>query len=597
MATTGALLQGGGFLLGAADPWKVQTPEDFTDEQRLLAVTVREFVAKEVLPRSAQIEAKEPGLMPKLLRLAGEIGLLMVEVPQEYGGAGMGVTSGMILMEMAALGGASFSVSLGDHVGIGTLPLVYSGSPALRRKYLPALATGVKLGCYALTEPQAGSDALAAQTSATLSPDGTHYLLNGAKQYITNAAFSDLFTVFAKVDGSLFTAFIVEREAPGLTVGKEEHKLGIIGSSTCPVILDNVPVPVENVLGEVGAGHRVAFNTLNIGRLKLGAGCLGGMKLAMSYAIPYAKQRQQFGRPIASFGLIQQKIADMTMKTYAVESLVYRAAGMIETHLAELDNTASDYDAQVIKGIEEYAIECAIAKVFGSERLDEVVDEMVQIYGGYGFIEEFPAARAYRDARINRIFEGTNEINRLLIPDTLFRRAMKGRLPLLPAVQQVKENILAPLTPLRESGAAPLQVEQHLLERCKQALLLCAGAAVQAFQAEIAEQQEVLGLIADMVIEIYAAESVMLRTLKHVLRANGTSDPLRLDLARDWCRQLPEKIGHMGSTVLASAAEGDTLSTQLAALRKLTRSMPYDRVALKRRVAAAAIEAERYPLG
>jgi alkylation response protein AidB-like acyl-CoA dehydrogenase len=590
-------IQGGGFLLAATDPQAIQTPEDFTDEQRLLAATVRDFVTQEVLPRSDQIEAKEPGLIPALLKQAGEIGLLMVEVPPEYGGAGMGLTSGMILMEMGALGGASFSVSLADHVGIGTLPIVYSGSPALRQKYLPLLATGAKLGCYALTEPQSGSDALAARTSAELAPDGTHYLLNGSKQYITNAAFSDLFTVFAKVDKSLFTAFVVEREAPGLTVGKEEHKMGIVGSSTCPVVLDNVPVPVENVLGEVGAGHRVAFNILNIGRLKLGAGCLGGMKSAMSHAVSYAKQRQQFGRPIASFGLIRQKIADMTLYTYAVESLVYRTAGMLEAHLAGLDHTAPDYDAQVIKGIEEYAMECAIAKVFGSEALDFVVDEMVQIYGGYGFIEDFPAARAYRDARINRIFEGTNEINRLLIPDTLLRRAMRGQLPLLEAVQEVSKNLLAPLPPLRDSDATPLQMEQYLLERCKHALLLCAGTAVQAFRDEIAEQQEVLGLIADMVIEVYAAESVLLRTLKHGLGVEGAYDQLRLDLARGWCRQLPGKIERLGSTVLTTVAEGDTLSTQLAALKKLTRSIPSNSIALKRRVAAATIEAERYPLG
>jgi hypothetical protein len=594
--TTETLLQGGGFLLTIADPQHVYTPEDLSDEQRMFAATVRDFVTNEVLPHSDAIEAKTPGLIPTLLKQAGEIGLLMVEVPPEYGGAGMGVTSGLLLMEHAALGGASFSVSIGDHVGIGTLPIVYSGSRVLRQKYLPDLATGAKLGCYALTEPQSGSDALAAQTSAELSADGTHYLLNGAKQYITNAAFSDVFTVFAKVDKSLFTAFVVDRDAPGLTIGKEEHKMGIVGSSTCPVILENVPVPVENVLGEVGAGHRVAFNILNIGRLKLGAGCLGGMKLAMAHAMAYAKQRQQFGRAIASFGLIQQKIADMTLKTYAVESLVYRTAGMIETRLAHLDPTAADYDAQVIKGIEEYAVECAIAKVFGSEMLDFVVDEMVQIYGGYGFIEDFPAARAYRDARINRIFEGTNEINRLLIPDTLLRRTMKGQLPLLEAVQQVSKNLLAPLPLLRDGDPTSLQVEQQLLERSKQALLLCVGTAAQTFHMDIAEQQEVLGAMADMVIAVYAAESVLLRTMKHFPHASSETAQLWLDVTRGWCRHLPETIDRLGSMILAAAVEGDMLTTQLAALKKLTRSIPYNSVALKRRVAAAALAVERYPL-
>jgi alkylation response protein AidB-like acyl-CoA dehydrogenase len=594
---TDSLLQGGGFLLTATNPQQVHTPEDFTDEQQLLAATVRDFITREVLPRTAQIEAKEAGVIPTLLKQAGEIGLLMVEIPQEYGGAGMGLTSGVLLMEMGSLGGGSFSVSLGDHIGIGTLPIVYSGSPALRAKYLPLLATGAKLGCYALTEPQSGSDALAARTAAVLSPDGTHYLLNGSKLYITNAAFSDVFTVFAKVDRSLFTAFVVDREAPGLTIGKEEHKMGIVGSSTCPVLFDNVPVPVENVLGQVGEGHRVAFNILNLGRLKLGAGCLGGMKLAMTHAIPYAKQRQQFSRPIADFGLIQQKIADMVLKTYATESLVYRTAGLIETRLEQLDKAAADYDARVIRGIEEYAIECAMAKVFGSEALDFVVDETLQMYGGYGFIEDFPAARAYRDARINRIFEGTNEINRLLIPDTLLRRARRGTLPLLEAAQQMGKQALAPLPPLRDSETVPLQVEQQLLARCKQAALLCAGTAVQALREALTEQQEVLGLLADMAMAIYAAESVLLRTLKQLSRSAAPAEQLRLDVTRGWCRALPEHIAQLGSTMLTAAVEGDTLSTQLAVLRKFTRTVPYNSIALKRRIAAAAIAAERYPLG
>jgi len=593
--STQTLIPGGGFLLAETDPHDIHTPEELTDEQRLLVNTIRDFVTQEVLPRTQAIEAKEPEVIPQLLKKAGEIGLLSIEVPQAYGGVGMGMTSGMLLMETAALGGGSFLTSLADHVGIGTLPIVYSGSEALRQRYLPLLATGEKLGCYCLTEPQSGSDALAAQTTAALSPDGTHYTLNGAKHFITNGAFSDLYTIFAKVDKTLFTAFVVERDAPGLSLGKEEHKMGIIGSSTCPVMLENVPVPAENILGEVGAGHRVAFNILNVGRLKLAAGCLGAMKAAMAQAIPYAKQRQQFGRAISSFGLIQQKIADMVSNTYVLESLVYRTTGMIEARLDTLDQAATDYDAQVIKSIEEYAIECSIAKVFGSEMLDFVVDEMVQIYGGYGFIEEFPAARAYRDARINRIFEGTNEINRLLIPDTLMRRAMRGQLALMEAVQQVSSNLLAPLPPLQDNGDMPLHGERQLLERGKTALLLCAGVAVQTFDTEIAEQQEVLGLLADMSIALYAAESALLRTLKHL--TSGTSDQLRLDITRAWCSALPETIERLGSTVLAAAVEGDALHIPLAALRKLTRVTPMNRVALKRRIATAAIESERYPLG
>jgi hypothetical protein len=587
---------GGSFLLGESNPQDIYTPEDFTDEQHLLMSTIRDFVTQEVLPQMAAIEAKTPGLIPELLKKAGEVGLLSLEIPEAYGGAEMGLVSGMLLMESASLGGGSFLTSIADHVGIGTLPIVYSGSDALRQRYLPQLATGEKLGCYCLTEAQSGSDALAAQTVAELSPDGTHYLLTGTKQYITNAAFSDLYTVFAKVDKSLFTAFVVEREAPGLSIGKEEHKMGIIGSSTCPVTLDKVPVPVENILGEIGAGHRVAFNILNVGRLKLGAGCLGAMKAAMAETIPYAKQRQQFGRAIASFGLIQQKIADMAITTYVLESLIYRTAGLIESQLATLAPDTANYDQHVIKGIEEFAVECSIAKVFGSEMLDFVVDEMVQIFGGYGFIEESPAPRAYRDARINRIFEGTNEINRLLIPDTLMRRAMRGQLPLMDAVQQVVGNLLAPLSPLTERDDNPLQLEQQIIERCKQAALLCAGISVQTFQQELAEQQEVLGFIADMAIELYAAESALLRTLKYLNSGAHQASPLRLDITRSWCRELPEKIERLGIKALAASVEGDALATPLAALKKLTRVTPLNGVTLKRSVAAATIEAERYPL-
>ncbi len=587
---------GGSFLLGEADPQEIYTPEDFTDEQRLVMSTIRDFVTQEVLPQTAAIEAKTPGLMPELIKKAGEVGLLSLEIPEVYGGAEMGIVSGMMFMESASLGGGSFLTSIADHVGIGTLPIVYSGSHELRQRYLPQLATGEKLGCYCLTEAQSGSDALAAQTVAELSPDGTHYLLTGTKQYITNAAFSDLYTVFAKVDKTLFTAFVVERDAPGLSIGKEEHKMGIIGSSTCPITLENVPVPVENVLGEVGEGHRVAFNILNVGRLKLGAGCLGAMKTAIAEAVSYAKQRQQFGRAIATFGLIQQKLADMAIATYVLDSLIYRTAGLIEAQIATLDPQAEDRDQQVIKAIEEYAVECSIAKVFGSEMLDVAVDEMVQIFGGYGFIEESPAPRAYRDARINRIFEGTNEINRLLIPDTLMRRAMRGQLPLMEAVQQVVGNLLAPLSPLTESVDNPLQLEQQIIERCKQAALLCAGVSVQTFQQELAEQQEILGFIADMAIELYAAESALLRTAKYLASGDDASKGLRLDITRSWCRELPEKIERLGAKALAASAEGDALATPLAALKKLTRVTPVNGVTLKRNVAAAVIEAERYPL-
>ncbi|GIX46980.1 MAG: acyl-CoA dehydrogenase [Candidatus Tectimicrobiota bacterium] len=585
---------GGGFLLGPTDPQHVFTPEDFTEEQRLLAATTRHFVLNEVLPHLPAIEAKTPGLLPRLLKQAGALGLLGVEIPTAYGGAGMGLASGLLLLETAALGGGSFLVSLGDHVGIGTLPILYFGSPALRQTYLPALATGDKLGCYALTEPQAGSDALAVQTTATLAPDGRHYLLSGTKIFVTNAGFADLFTVFAKVDRAHFTAFVVERQAPGLTVGKEEHKLGIVGSSTCAVTLDHVPVPVTHVLGEVGQGHRVAFNILNVGRLKLGAGCLGSIKVVMAHAVPYAQQRRQFGRPIASFGLIQHKLAEMALRAYALESLVYRTAGLIEARLATPAPAAPDDHARLSASIEEYAIECAIAKVFGSEALDAAVDEMVQIYGGYGYMEEFPAARAYRDARINRIFEGTNEINRLLILDTLQRRASRNRLPLFDALQRVGKTLLAPLPPLQDSEAAPLQVEQQLVERGKQAVLLCAGAAVQAFGTELAEQQEVLALLADMIIAVYAAESVVLRTLKRC--PSGEDDP-RLAAARLWGRELPQRLAHLGSAVLAASAQGDTLQTQLAALQKLTRVTPVNSVALRRRIAAAALAAQGYPFG
>src|SRR5579885_907378 len=482
--------KGGSFLIEERAPHEVFTPEDVSEEQRQIAKTAAEFTVNEVLPAAAEIEAKNFQVTRGLLRKAGELGLMAVDVPEAYGGLEMDkVTSAIIAESISQL--ASFSVAFSAHVGIGTLPIVWYGTEAQKRKYLPKLASGDWIAAYALSESSSGSDALNCRTRAVLSEDGRHYILNGEKMWITNAGMADLFTVFCKVDGDKFTAFLIERGTPGFSVGAEEHKLGIRGSSTCPLILSDCRVPVENLLGEIGKGHHIAFNILNIGRFKLGAACVGGARHGLQHAIHYAKERKAFESFICEFGLIQEKLAECAAGIYAGESLMYRTVGMIDAALAGVDSQAPGASREIQKRIEEYAVECSILKVWGSEMLDMVVDHVLQIYAGYGYVEEYPAERAYRDSRINRIFEGTNEINRLIITGWLMKRAMAGQLPLLQAIRQIMDEVMSPSG--GEEFEGPLAAERKLLAGAKKLSLFAAGAASQKYMQGLADQQEVMG--------------------------------------------------------------------------------------------------------
>ncbi|MDH7479602.1 MAG: acyl-CoA dehydrogenase family protein [Syntrophomonadaceae bacterium] len=585
-----SIIKGGSFIIETIAPDAVFTPEDFTDEHKLIAKTAADFAAKEVEPVLPELEAQKENLMADLLKKAGEVGLLSIDIPEEYGGTGMDKASSMLVCENLARGGC-FVVGHGAHTGIGTLPIVFFGNKQQKQKYLPALASGEKLAAYALTEPGSGSDALAAKTRAVLSEDGRYYILNGTKQFITNASFADVFITYAKVDGEKFTAFIVDRDSEGVSTGPEEHKMGIKGSSTRTLILEDAKVPVENVLGEIGRGHVVAFNILNIGRFKLAAGALGNCKLALELAVKYAKERRQFGQPIAGFGMIKEKLAEMAIQTYMVESVNYRTAGLIDEILAPIDKEAPDAGLKTAQGIEEYAIECSINKVAGSEALDFTTDEAVQIFGGYGYIAEYPVERMYRDSRINRIFEGTNEINRLLIPGTLMRRAMKGEIPLLEAAQRLKTEMLAAVKTV--SGEA-LEAELGLLEQAKKLFLLVAGSAAQKFAAKLINEQEILANLADMIIDIFAMESVLLRATKHYRQAGSEKAAMQIDLARVFTHDAFDRIEMNGRESLAAIEAGDMLRTQLSILKKLSRHDPVNTVAIRRRIADRVIEAERY---
>ncbi|MFI5395509.1 MAG: acyl-CoA dehydrogenase family protein [Candidatus Binatia bacterium] len=573
---------GGAFLIEPVTAWDPFIYEDFTPDEIGLADTGEEFVHKEVLPHLEDIERKKEGLMPRLLRRAGELGLLMVEVPAEYGGLGLSKAVAL-LVAARACECASFSVSMNAHTGIGTLPLVFYGSDEQRARYLPRLTTGEWLGAYALTEPASGSDAMSAKARAVLNADGRSYRLNGVKQFITNAAFADLFTVFAKVDGDKFTAFLVERTSPGLSIGPEEHKMGITGSSTCQVILEDVDVPVENVLGAVGQGHKIAFNILNVGRLKLGGIAAGGARKALELAVTYAAGRRQFGKPIITFGAIQRKIADMMARIYAADSVSYRTAGLIDAAIHQLDPTAATYWQQVQRAVEEYAIEQSILKVYGSEALDFVVDEALQIYGGYGFIEEYPLARHYRDSRINRIFEGTNEINRLLIPGTLVKRVMTGALPLFDYIQQVR-------TELADGGLPPvgdgsLAAEVEAVEAAKRLTAHVAGILLEGQAAELAQKQQHLELLSNMVLEVYALDSAMARTLK-LIRLRGVEGAvLEIDLSRILAARCSDEVLTTARRLIANDATGDDLAQRLREINALSPYIPRGILDAKARVA------------
>src|SRR5450432_807262 len=513
------LTPGGGFLLETTGSATIFTPEMLNDEQRMMKKTAEDFMRGEVLPKLADIEAKKPGLMRDLMEKAGAVGLLGHDIPEQYGGLDGDKTSSSLIAEAVAMQG-SFAVSFGAHVGIGTMPIVLFGTPAQRQKYLPGLASGEKIAAYALTEPGSGSDALAAKTRAVLSADGKTWRLNGTKQYITNAAFADLFTVFAKVDGEKFTGFLVERGAKGLTVGPEEHKLGIRGSSTCPLILEDCEIPVDNVLGQIGQGHKIAFNILNIGRWKLGLGAVGAAKYCLQLGVRYARDRKQFGKAISEFDLIRKKLGDIATNIFVTESMAYRTAGLLDARSREIDPAAPDSQKRQIEAIEEHSIEASIIKVFGSEMLHATADETLQIFGGAGYIEDYPIERVSRDARINRIFEGTNEINRLLVPGTLLKRAMQGRLPLMTLVSQVHAELADPTKINRKIPEGPLGVERHKCDFAKRAVSYAASLGVQKYMQGISDKQELLGVLADCLIRIFAMDSAITRTLQ-LIRAKG----------------------------------------------------------------------------
>jgi alkylation response protein AidB-like acyl-CoA dehydrogenase len=587
--------KGGSFLIESRQPADVFTPEDQTEEQRQMAATVAQFAREEILPRAAEIEDKKPGVLASLLRKAAELGFTAVDIPEEYGGLGMDKTTSTIITDyMSVL--ASFSTGFGAHIGIATLPLVWYGTEEQKKRYLPKIASAEWIGAYALSEATSGSDAMNIRTRATLSADGSTYTLNGEKMWITNGGIAGLYTVFAKVDGEKFSAFLIERDTPGLTVGAEEHKMGIRGSSTCPLVLQDCKIPADNLLGEVGKGHHIAFNVLNMGRLKLAIACIGGARHALAHMVRYAKERKAFGKAIAEFGLIQRKIAESATRLYAAESMAYRTVGMIDASLAQLGDEGNRSPREVQKRIEEYAVECSILKVYGSEMMTVLADELVATMGGYGYVEEYPAERFYRDSRINRIFEGTNEINRMIITGWMMKRAMAGELPLLSAIKTLMEEVMEPPTfDTAEDASEALAREAEILSSVKKIALFAAGVASQRYMAALQDQQEIMADLADIISQVFALESALLRARKLASSGKSTAGvaAAMTSLLADESIALAEQSARR---VLAASAEGDELRTQLAILRRLARFTPQNTVELSRSIARHCIQAERYPL-
>ena len=584
--------KGGSFLLESAAPADIFTPADLSDDQKLIGQTAEEFVIKEVLPLAKDLENKKPGLMPELVRKAAELGLMSGGTPEEYGGAGLDKIATTVLTEKISIYGG-FAVTHGAHAGIGTLPIVYFGTEEQKRKYLPKLASAELIGAYCLSEPQAGSDAQNSLTRAELNKEGTHYILNGQKMWITNGGFADLYVVFAKVDGEKFTAFIVERKFPGCKPGNEEHKMGIHGSSTTPIFLENCMVPKENVLHEIGRGHIVAFNVLNAGRFTLGASGVGGSKHVLMTAAKYSKERKAFGKQIGEFGLMREKLAEMAIQIFAVESMIYRTAGNIEAAMHAASGSG-DKAQNTMKVLEEYAIESSISKVYGSEMLDFVVDEGVQIFGGYGFHEDYPVCRAYRDSRVNRIFEGTNEINRMLIIQMLMKRAMGGQLALIPAAMKLADEILAGPS-FEEAPEGVLAEEGRTIANSKKMFLQAAGGAMQKFREKLADEQELIGALANIVMEIYAMESSLLRAQKAAASKGEAASAVMVDAARVFIADAAERVDHEAKRGIAAVHEGDMLTTQMAVLKRFGKRPAVDTIALRRRVAAAVQSQDRYP--
>jgi len=582
--------QGGGFLFQEAGRVRITSPETFSEEQRALFRTGMQFCREQVLTQADAIEAKTPGLLRSLLGKAGELGLLMVDVPERFGGLGGDKTTSLLLAEANALMG-SWSVTFAAHVGIGTLPIAWFGTEAQKAKWLPKLATGELVAAYALTEQGSGSDALGAKTKAVKSPDGKSWILNGSKLYITNAAFADVFIVFAKVDGEHFTGFVVEKGAPGFTVGPEEHKMGIRGSSTCPLYLEDVRIPVENLLGEIGKGHKIAFNILNLGRLKLGAGVLGGMKLQFANALKFAEERKQFRTPVAKFPLTREKLARMAGNTFAIETMTYRTTGLIDALLASQKGGA-DEEGRTIAAFEEFAIEASIMKVMGSEALGNLVDDAVQIHGGAGFIQEYPVERAYRDARINRIFEGTNEINRMLVTGMLLKRAAKGTLPLFAQAEAVERALAEKQLPAPSGGDA-LAGAARDAEALKMAALYAMKVAVEKFGTDIEKHQEVMAAIADVVMDAYAVDSMVARTRQSA--GAGGLDPVKVAMTQAYAADAIARSGERARRALCASSEGSALETHLQRIAPLFTFRPFDPTALREIVVKAAEQAGGYP--
>ena len=579
--------RGGAWLLDDVPPAESFTPERMTEEQRLIAQTTREFVVNEVVAQNDQLETKDWDLARRLLRRCGELGILGTDVPEEYGGFALDKVSAAIIAGRLGQSG-SFSTTFGAQTGLAVLPIRMFGTADQKRRYLPRLVTGEWVGAYCLSESGSGSDALGAKTRAVRQPDGS-FVLNGEKMWISNGGFADLYVVFAKVDGEHFTAFLVERGFEGVSSGAEEHKMGLAGSSTTPVILQDARVPAENLLGEVGKGHKVAFNVLNYGRFKLGAATVGGAQAAIGEAARYAAQRRQFGQPIATFGAIKHKLGEMTVRAYATESMVFRTAGLIDGALE--DHAAEDDDA-LLAALEEYAVESSILKVAGSENLNYVLDENIQIHGGNGYVKDYPAERHYRDSRVNRIFEGTNEINRLLIPGMLVRRALRGQLPLIEAARQLQEELLSP-PPLAADDDGHLAAQAGAVRMFKKAGLAVLGLAMQTYGEKLSEQQELLSFTADILIDTYAAESMVHRARQAHDDGVATA-ALQADAARAFVSDAAGRIDAAARSSLAAMAEGDTLRTHLAALRRLLRVPPVNTVAIRRRLADRTVERAGY---
>lgn len=587
---TKAAIQGGGFLIQDSEPEQTFTPEDFNDEQHMVAEMCREFIDKEVVPHLVEIDEKKEGLMQSLLDKSGELGLLGAALPEKYNGLGKDFVTATLINEYLG-GGHSFAVAMAAHTGIGTLPILYFGTEEQKQKYIPKLATGEMKGAYALTEPGSGSDALGARTTATLSADGKHYVINGQKIWITNAGFADVFTVFAKIDGDKFSAFIVDRNTPGLSFGEEEHKMGIKGSSTRQLFFENCTVPVENLLGEIGRGHIIAFNILNIGRLKLCAAALGAAKRAMGISATYAATREQFKTPIIQFGAIQHKLGEMIIRIFAAESALYRTAQWIDDKEHELRTEGKHENETLLGAAEEYAIECAMLKVLGSECLNYVVDEGVQIHGGNGFSDEYNISRAYRDSRINRIFEGTNEINRLLILDMYLKRAMKGRINLLGPAMAIQKELMS--IPDFGDNDAPYAAEYKTIANFKKAILMCAGAAAQKLMTKLEHEQEILMNIADMVIDTFQAESMLLRAIKMKDKNSELAD-LAMDATHTFIADAADRINHAGKNAINAFADGDEQRIMLMGVKRFTKTDNFNTKDARRRLVAKLLEKQTY---